>query len=155
MKCRMCSPFDSTFLHGEQFHISSGPEYSMAAFATKNRLLIICWNGRTVMHLNNENECAFMSGVNNTQPFNGLFSRTTWVGRYQKDKLFWILLKQEMTGCQWHQLDHMQIICTSLQTDNQASTSSLHIFTGRMLFLQPNQQRQSTEGHAVCNSNID
>jgi len=29
-----------------------------------------------------------------TQPFNGLFSRTSWVGRYQKDKPFWILLKQ-------------------------------------------------------------
>ena len=25
-----------------------------------------------------------------TQSFNGLFSRTTWVGRYQKDKPFWI-----------------------------------------------------------------
>ena len=63
-----------------------------------------------------------------TQPFNGLFSRTTWVGRYQKDKPFWILLKQEITGWQWHQLNHMQIICTSLQTDNHGSTSSLHIF---------------------------
>jgi len=30
-----------------------------------------------------------------------------------------------MTGWQWHQLDHMQIICTSLQTDNHASTSPL------------------------------
>ena len=29
-----------------------------------------------------------------TQTFNGLFSRTTWVGWYQKDKPFWILLKQ-------------------------------------------------------------
>jgi len=28
-------------------------------------------------------------------------------------------------GWQWHQLDHLQIICTSLQTDNHASTSSL------------------------------
>jgi len=28
-------------------------------------------------------------------------------------------------GRQWHQLDHMQIICTLLQTDNHASTSSL------------------------------
>ena len=62
------------------------------------------------------------------QPFNGLFSRTTWVGRYQKDKPFWIVLKQEMMGWQWHQLNHMQIICTSLQTYNHASTSSLHIF---------------------------
>jgi len=26
---------------------------------------------------------------------------------------------------QWHQLDHMQVICTSLQTDNHASTLSL------------------------------
>jgi len=34
-------------------------------------------------------------------------------------------MKQEMMGWQWHQLDHMQIICTSLQTDNHASTSSL------------------------------
>jgi len=28
-------------------------------------------------------------------------------------------------GWQWHQLDHMQITCTSLRTDNHASTSSL------------------------------
>jgi len=58
-------------------------------------------------------------------PFNGLFSRTTWVGQYQKGKPFCILLEQEMMGWQWHQLDHMQIICISLQTDNHASTSSL------------------------------
>ena len=35
-------------------------------------------------------------------------------------------MKQEMTGRQWHQLDHMQIICTSFQTDNHAHTSSLN-----------------------------
>jgi len=33
----------------------------------------------------------------------------------------------------------------SLHTDNHASTHHL-VFTGRMLFLPPNQQRQSTEG---------
>jgi len=33
-----------------------------------------------------------------------------------------------MTGWQWHQLDYMQIICTLLQTDNHASTSSLIFF---------------------------
>jgi len=27
---------------------------------------------------------------------------------------------------EWHQLDHMQIICTLLQTDNHASISSLN-----------------------------
>jgi len=36
-----------------------------------------------------------------------------------------MLMKQEMTGWQWCQLDHMQIICL-LQTDNHASTSSLN-----------------------------
>ena len=33
-----------------------------------------------------------------------------------------------MMGWQWHQLDYMQIICTSLQTDNHASTSPLNVF---------------------------
>jgi len=58
------------------------------------------------------------------------FSRTTWVSRHQKGKPFWILLEQQMMGWQWHQLDHMQIICTSLQTDNHASTfvSDIAIF---------------------------
>jgi len=52
----------------------------------------------------------------------------TSVTRHQKHKPFWILLEQEMMGWQWHQLDHMQIICTSLQTDNHASTSPLSFF---------------------------
>jgi len=38
-------------------------------------------------------------------------------------------------------------LCTSLQTDNHASTlATTQFFTGRMPFLPPNQQRQSTEG---------
>jgi len=57
-----------------------------------------------------------------THTFNGLFSRTSWESRHQKGKPFWILLKQEMLGWQWHQMDHMQIICTTLQTGNHAST---------------------------------
>jgi len=61
--------------------------------------------------------------------FNGLFSRTTWVSRHQIGKPFWILLKQEMTEWQWHQLSHMQIIYTSLQTNNHASTSPLSFYT--------------------------
>jgi len=47
-------------------------------------------------------------------------------------------MNQEMTGWQWHQLDHMQIICTLLQTDKHASKSALSFFAGRMLFLTPN-----------------
>jgi len=37
-------------------------------------------------------------------------------------------------------------VCISLQTENHASTPLLSFFTGRMPFLPPNQQRQSTEG---------
>jgi len=44
---------------------------------------------------------------------------------------------------QWHQVDHMQIICTSLQTNNHASTSPFNFFTDWMLFLTSNQQCQS------------
>jgi len=78
------------------------------------------------------------------QPFNGLFSRTTWVSRYQKGKTNLDFTGARDSEWKWHQLGHMQV-CTSLQTDNHASTPPL-FFTGRMPFLLPNQQRQSTEG---------
>ena len=53
----------------------------------------------------------------------------------------------EARDSEWqrHQPGHMQV-CISLQTDNHASTPPLKFFTGRMPFLPPNQQRQSTEG---------
>jgi len=53
-----------------------------------------------------------------------------------------------MMGWQWHQLDHLQVICTSLQTDNHASTSSF--FTGQMLFLMSSQQCKSAEGSMLA-----
>ena len=56
------------------------------------------------------------------------FSRTTWVSLHQKGKQFSILLEQEMMGWQWHQLDHMQVICISLRTDNHSRTSPLSFY---------------------------
>jgi len=57
----------------------------------------------------------------------------------ERQNQFWILMKQEMMGWQWHQLDHMQIICTLLQTDNHTSTFSvLTLLFGRQ------------EGHLAC-----
>ena len=58
------------------------------------------------------------------QPFNGLFSRTTWVSRYQKGKTNLDFTGARNSEWQWHQLGHMQV-CTSLQTDNHASTPPL------------------------------
>jgi len=79
------------------------------------------------------------------------FSGTTRVSRYQKGKTNLDFTEVRDSEWQWHQLGHMQV-CTSLQTDNHASTPPLSFFTGRMPFLQPNQQRQSTGGKLPCNS---
>jgi len=62
------------------------------------------------------------------QPFNGLFSRTAWANWHQKGRT--ILDFNEAGGdrWQWHQLDHMQIICTSLQRDNHTIILPLGIY---------------------------
>jgi len=78
--------------------------------------------------------------------FNGPFSGTTQVSRYQKGKNNLDFTEARHSEWQWHQLDHMQV-CISLQTDNHASTTPLSFFTDWMPFLPPNQQRQSTEGN--------
>ena len=67
------------------------------------------------------------------------------MSRYQKGKTNLDCTEASDSEWQWHQLGHMQV-CTSLQTGNHASTPPLSFFTGRMPFLPPNQQRQSTEG---------
>ena len=53
---------------------------------------------------------------------------------------------------QWHQLGCIQV-CTTLQTDNHTSTPP-RVFTGRMPFLPPNQQCQSTEGTSKVSNQI-
>jgi len=74
------------------------------------------------------NECSHAYILLLLHPFNAFFSRTTWVSWYQKGKPFWILLEQEIMGWQWHELDQMQIICTSLRTANHASTSAFNFY---------------------------
>jgi len=66
-------------------------------------------------------------------PFNCPFSRTTL---YQEGKTSLYLNDARDDGgfgIQWHQLDHMQTICTSLQSDNHTSTSSLNFYRPRAL----------------------
>jgi len=75
-------------------------------------------------------------------------SGTTRVSRYQKGKTRKVktsldLLEQEIvsgSGICWAICN----VCTSSQTTTPTSHHS--VFTGRMPFLPPNQQRQSTEG---------
>jgi len=80
-----------------------------------------------------------------THTFNGPLSRTTRERRYQKRKASLDFTEARDSEWQWHQLGHMQV-CTSRQTDNHASNPTSQFFTGRMPFLPPNQQCQSTEG---------
>jgi len=75
-------------------------------------------------------------------PFYSPFSGTTRVSRYQKGKTNLDFTEARDSEWQWHQLGHMQVN-TSLQTTTPAPHHS--VFTGRMLFLPPNQQCQSTE----------
>jgi len=67
------------------------------------------------------------------------------VSQYQKGKTNLDFTEARDSEWQWHQLGRMQV-CTSLQTDNHASTPPLKFFTDWMPFLLPNQQHQSTEG---------
>ena len=69
-----------------------------------------------------------------------------WAGT-RKVKPIWILLKQETvsgSGISWD-------TCKSAPRSRQITTPAPHhsVFTGRMPFLPPNQQRQSTEGTSV------
>ena len=90
-------------------------------------------------------DCQEDNQVTHTRTFNGPFSGSTQVSRYQKGKPIWILLEQETvsgSGISW-------AICKSAPCSRQITMPVPHhskFFTGRMPFLPPNQQRQSTEG---------
>jgi len=69
-----------------------------------------------------ESITAFGYGEDKTHQFNGTLSATTRVSRYQKGKTNLDFTRARDSEWQSHQLGHMQV-CTSLQTDNHASTS--------------------------------
>ena len=79
-----------------------------------------------------------------THSLNGPYSWTTQVSRYQKGKTNLNFTGARDSEWQWHQLGHMQV-CTLLRTDTMPAPTT-QFLTGRMPFLPPNQQRQSTEG---------
>jgi len=53
-------------------------------------------------------------------------------------------------GLQWHQLDHMQIINASLQTDNHASTSSLNFLHARYSAWRPTNSVKELKAKGVA-----
>jgi len=60
--------------------------------------------------------------------FNGPFFRTTRVNQYQNGKTNLDFTEARDSEWQWHQQGHMQV-CTSLHTDNHASTPPLSFYT--------------------------
>ena len=77
-----------------------------------------------------------LPGTTTLHPFNRcrcLFFTTTGVSRYQKGKT-----SLDLNGINWHQLDHMQTICTSLHTN----TLSLNCYRPDAL---PDLQRTVSE----------
>jgi len=68
--------------------------------------------------------------LKHTRPFNGPFSGTTRVRRYQKGETNLYFTGARDNEWQWHQLGCMQV-CTSLQTDNDASTPPLSFLQAR------------------------
>ena len=84
------------------------------------------------------------SSHSHTHPFNGPLSGTTRVSRYQKGKTNLDFTGARDSEWQWHQLG----MCKFAPRSRQITTPAPHhtVFTGRMPFLPPNQQRQSTEG---------
>ena len=65
-----------------------------------------------------------------THPLNGPFSGTTRVSWYQKGKTNLDFTEARDSEWQWHQMGRIQV-CTSLQTDNHASTPSLSFLQAR------------------------
>ena len=59
-----------------------------------------------------------------THTFNGHFSGTTRVSRYQNGKTYLDFTEARDIEWQWHPLGHMQV-CTSLQADNHATSPPL------------------------------
>jgi len=80
--------------------------------------------------------CFFWFNIITHPRLTALFSGTTRMGRYQKGKTNLDFTEARDSEWQWHQLGHTQV-CTSLQTDNQASTLPLSFLQTGCPFCRP------------------
>ena len=88
-----------------------------------------------------------------THPFNGPFSGTTQVSRYQKGKTNVDFTEARDSEWQWHQQSHMQV-CTSLQTDNHASTPPLCFLQARCPSCRPTNSVKALKAKVHYNVDI-
>jgi len=80
--------------------------------------------------------------------FSGPFSGTTRVSRYQEGKTNLDFTEARDSEWQWHQLGHIQV-CTSLQTDNLASTPPVSFLQARCPSYRPANSVRVLKAHYV------
>ena len=83
-----------------------------------------------------------------TPPFSGSLSRTTRVSRYQKGKPNLDFTEARDSEWQWYQLGHMQV-CTTLQTDNYASTPPLSFLQAGCPSCRPTNSVKALRHHST------
>jgi len=81
-----------------------------------------------------------------THPFNGPFPGSTQVSRYQKGNTNLDFNEARDSEWQWHQLGHVQV-CTSLQTDNHASTPPLSFLQAGCPSCRPANSVKALKAH--------
>jgi len=72
------------------------------------------------------------------------------VSLYQKGKTNLDFTEARDSEWQWHQLSHMQV-CTSLQTDNHASTSLLSFLQAGCPSCHPTNSAKALKAEMNCN----
>jgi len=73
---------------------------------------------------------------------------TTQVSRYQTGKTNLDFTEARDSEWQWHQLGHMQV-CTSLQTDNNASTAPLSVLQAGCPSCRPTNSVKALKAFSV------
>jgi len=105
-RCQDWTTLQTCVIHRKSVESGMSCQSTPTSRSAKTQTLFSnCWNIYTLLQ----------------RPF---FSGTIRVSWYQKGKSIWILLKQDNSQWQLHQLGRMQI-CISLQADNHASTPTL------------------------------
>jgi len=88
-----------------------------------------------------------------THTCNGPLSWTTRVSQYEKANTNLDFTEARDSEWQWHPLGHMQV-CTSLQTDNHASTPPLSFLQDGCPSCRPTNSVKALKAQWLCYSNV-